>query len=201
MLRVSVSSLDLFATFQGEQDLPLAVFLAQLRGQTPRTGPMDRGLAFAKAMEQGQSGDIITADGHAFAITCDVEIPSMPHREVSAEKDYGGIIVSARCDRVHGLVIADDKTTESWSNGGAEKYLEKWQWRYYLDLWRARQFDWHIWECREINVPENTPNVKKAWEVYHHHLITQYAYPGLEADCAEHARQFGQFAERIGYAG
>jgi hypothetical protein len=164
---------------------------------------MERGHAFAVAMEhvaEADRNDLLTAEGHAFAFTCDAEIEAWPRRELKAEKDYGGIIVSARCDRLHGKVIADDKSTSHFSgDAGVEKYIDKKQWRYYLDIFGAHEFVWHIWETREIpiNKPEDYPGIRHAWEVFNHHVIRNYRYPELEAECADFAREFKSFAERI----
>ena len=202
MLRVSVSDLDSYRSFREDEDFPLEVFLSQLRHETPATPAMMRGRAFAKAMEHAQLGeaDTLTAEGHTFAFTCDVEIEAWPRREESREKDYGGVIVTARCDRIMGKVVSDDKTTESWEkkhkdgSSGAESYMEKYQWRYYLDMFGADVFRWHVWECKELKEDN-------AWCVYDHHILTQYRYPEIEQDCRELALDFKQFAERIGWQG
>ena len=47
-----VTQLDKYAAYLSEDDFPLDVLLRDLRGQTPRTPAMERGHAFAKAMEQ-----------------------------------------------------------------------------------------------------------------------------------------------------
>ena len=105
MIRASVTQIDKYAAYLGEEDYPLDLLLRDLRGQTPRTPAMDRGHAFAKAMEHVQDGeDMLVAEGHAFAFTCDAEVEAWPRRELKAEKDYGGIIVSARCDRLRGFI-------------------------------------------------------------------------------------------------
>ena len=226
MIRVPVTNLDRYAAYLGEDEYPLSLLLADLRGQTPRTPAMERGHAFAKAMEQAGScptchsddpgvipmgcgdqwhangGSMLVAEGHAFAFTCDAEIEAWPRRELKAEKDYGGIIVSARCDRLHGKIIADDKSTASFSQGGVEKYIDKWQWKYYLDIFGAHEFVWHIWETREIDIkePRDYPGISHAWEVFNHHVIRNYRYPELENECADFAREFRDFAERINLA-
>jgi len=197
MLRVSVSSLDKYAAYLQEEEYPLALLLADLRGLTPKTPAMERGHAFAKAMESaaGPCEDLMIAEGHAFAFTCNAEIEAWPRRELKAKKDYGGIIVSARCDRLHGNVIADDKTTSHFDADGCEKYTSKKAWRYYLDIFGAQEFVWHIWETREID-PDGTPGVSHAWEVFAHHVIRNYRYPELEAECRDFALEYKQFAEQ-----
>jgi len=195
MIRVPVTSLDKYAAYMDDEDFPLDQLLRELRGQVPRTPAMERGHAFAVAMEHvGNGSDLLIAEGHAFAFTCDVEIEVWLRRELKAEKDYGGIIVSARCDRLHGKIIADDKTTESFSKSGVEKYIEKWQWRYYLDIFGAQEFVWHVWECREVDAGKYEG--VHGWEVFAHHVIRNYRYPELEAECREFALSFKQFAER-----
>lgn len=89
MLRVSVSSLDLYRRFLSDEDYPLGVFLSDLRGDTIATPAMMRGRAFAKAMETQTIGETstISAEGHTFAFTCDAEIEAWPRREEKREKD------------------------------------------------------------------------------------------------------------------
>ena len=233
MIRVSVSNLDKYAAYLNDEEFPLDLLLRDLRGQTPRTSAMERGHAFAKAMEKLKqpttvssqslldqmdmeditsgdrtcaehhpwipepSTDMLVAEGHAFAFTCDAEIETWPRRELKAEKDYGGIIVLARCDRLRGNIIADDKTTASFTAGGVEKYIDKWQWRYYLDIFNAHEFVWHIWECREIET-DDRPGIKAAWNVFAHHVIRNYRYPELGTECREFAHEYKQFAEQNG---
>ncbi len=197
MLRVSVSNLDLYKRFCEDEEYPLGVFLSDLRGETIATPAMQRGYAFAVAMEHAQLGETstISAEGHTFAFTCDAEIEAWPRREEKREKDYGGIIVSARCDRIMGCTIIDDKTTSQFD---AEAYMEKFQYRFYLDMFEADVFKWHIWECREIKSDNPSTN---AWEIYSHHLLTQYRYPEMENDCTKLAQDFKRFAEQIGWQG
>jgi len=204
VLRVSVSNIDKYAAYLNDEDYPLDLLLRDLRGQTPRTPAMERGHAFAVAMEhvaEADRNDLLTAEGHAFAFTCDAEIEAWPRRELKAEKDYGGIIVSARCDRLHGKVIADDKTTSHFSgDAGVEKYIDKWQWKMYLDIYQAHEFRWFVWETREIEIkePRDYPGISHAWEVYACHVIRNYRYPELETECREFALEFREFAERVG---
>jgi hypothetical protein len=221
MIRASVSNLDKYAAYLNDDEYPLELLLRELRGQTPRTPAMERGGAFAKAMEnltlesgkatrhQALKGlpdncsDLLIAEGHAFAFTCNAEIEAWPRRELKAEKDYGGITVSARCDRLHGNIIEDDKTTASFSQGGVEKYIDKWQHRYYMDIFGANRFNYYIWEVREIDVEKHGsrkdyPGVNYAWEVYALHKFSLYRHPELESECRDFALQFKDFAERSG---
>ena len=203
MIRASVSNIDKYAAYLGDDEFPLDQLLRDLRGQTPRTPAMERGHAFAKAMEKAveSDGSLFVADGHAFAFTCNAEIEAWPRRELKGEKDYGGIIVSARCDRLYGMVIEDDKTTSHFSgDAGVEKYIDKYQPRFYMDIFGATSFRWHIWECREIDIkePRDYPGVNYAWEVHNHHVFTLPCYPAMEDDCRDFALQYKAFAEGHG---
>ena len=201
MLRVSVSDLDQFKRFREDEEYPLGVFLADLRRETPPTPAMQRGHAFAVAMEHASLGETstINAEGHTFAFTCDAEIEAWPRREEKREKDYGGVIVTARCDRIMGRTVADDKTT---SNFDAEAYMDKFQWRFYLDMFEGDVFKWHVWETREIKAdPEEDHDGTIAWEVYAHHLLVQYRYEEIENDCRRLAQDFAAFAKQVGWEG
>lgn len=209
MLRVSVSDLDQYKRFLESEDYPIGVFLADLRRETPPTPAMQRGHAFAVAMEHASLGETstISAEGHTFAFTCDAEIEAWPRREEKREKDYGGVIVTARCDRIMGRTVADDKTTAQFD---AEAYTDKFQWRFYLDMFEGDVFKWHVWETREIKDPDVAtidPGKEAevwgtiAWEVYAHHLLTQYRYEELENDCRRLAQDFAAFAKQVGWEG
>jgi hypothetical protein len=155
------------------------------------TEAMSRGTAFHAALEKIQTGDYTTveANGCTFAFTCDVELALPKTREIRRGKDYGGIIVSGQCDGIEGRRIIDHKTVQQFD---AEYHLAGWQHRFYLDIFEAERFDWHIWEVGELKEP-------KAFEVYAHHLLTQYRYPDLEADCRALALEFRDFARRVGW--
>lgn len=192
MLYTSPSDLDSFRTYQRDDDFPLDLLLKQMRRETQPTPEMMRGRAFAAAMERVGEGESLTiqADGFTFAFTCDADIPNLSRREEWGRKDYGGVTVRARCDRRMGRLIVDDKTT---SHFDAEGYQDRFQWRFYLDIFEADRFDWHIWEVKELE--------PKAYEVFAHHILTQYRYPALSEDCRRVAEEFLDFSRRIGWEG
>jgi hypothetical protein len=158
------------------------------------TEAMSRGTAFHKALETATEGDYHTvqADGYTFAFTCDAEIILPETREIRHSKDYGGIIVSGQCDGIEGRVIMDHKTVQQFD---AEYHLGGWQHRFYLDIFEADRFDWHIWTVGQIK------DQPMAYEVYEYHLMSQYRYPNLGADCRELAQEFLEFSNRMGWGG
>lgn len=166
------------------------------------TEAMSRGTAFHAALEKISTGEYTTveSDGYIFAFTCDAEICLPKTRELRRGKDYGGIIVSGQCDGIEGKRIIDHKTVQQFD---AEYHLDGWQHRFYLDIFEADRFDWHIWEVGEIkpNPKDSAPPSGPAYEVYNHHLLTQYRYPSLESDCRQLAIEFRDFASRMGWKG
>ena len=104
---------------------------------------------------------------------------------------------------MRGNVIMDDKTTGHFDAGDFEKYIDKFQWRYYLDIFGAQEFIWKIWETKEIDMAKHGgsgdyPGVTAAWEVFNCHTIRNYRYPELERECRELAIDYKEFAERVG---
>jgi len=182
------------------------------------TQAMSRGTAFHKALETACEGEYTTVEamGCTFAFTCDAEIALPKTREIRHGKDYGGIVISGRCDGIDGKRIIDHKTVQQFD---AEYHLDGWQHRFYLDIFEADRFDWHIWEVGEIKSQSPTDlyadqqmalakaererreneGVKGAYEVYAHHLLTQYRYPALEEDCRRLALEFRDFTRRLGW--
>ena len=186
-MRVSVSNLDLYRSWRENEEQDFNWLLAALQNKKP-TEPMLRGRAFANCMERVERGEVdqLSFDGYTFVFTGEFTIESFPRREESIEKDYGGIIVSGRCDRVLGKVIVDDKTTERFD---AEKYLEKYQSRFYMDMFGADKFIWNVWECKEMDEP-------KTYCVHTLHHLSQYRYPCLHEDCGRLAQGYREFAEK-----
>ena len=184
-MRATVSQLDSYREWKHDDDADLPALLARLKSQEP-TEPMLRGRAFAKCLEAAQQGesDILTADGYTFAFTGDFQIEAFPRREEKREKEYAGVIVPMRCDRVLGKLIVDDKTTGYFE---AERYLEKYQYRYYLDAWDADRFVWHIWEVKEMKEPQT-------YCVHQLHKLETYRYERMHEDCEDLAREFRDFS-------
>lgn len=154
------------------------------------TEAQSRGTAFHAALERIQTGEYTTveANGYTFAFTCDAELSLPKTREVRQSKDYGGIRVSGQCDGWDGRRLIDHKTVQQFD---AEYHLDGWQHRFYMDIFEADCFDWHIWEVGEME--------SRAYEVYAHHLLTQYRYPALEEDCRALALEFKDFADHLGW--
>jgi hypothetical protein len=176
---------------------------------TEQTPAMERGTAFHAALEIAKTGEFptVSAMGYTFAFTCDAQVVLPRTREIRMGKDYGGIIVSGKCDGVSGRVIDDHKTTSQFD---AEHHLEGWQHNFYMDIFDADEFRWHCWEMRLIKDEYRTseepefrdpPPLKETipYEVYAYHLLKQYRYPEMERDCRGLAQEFLEFVTRLGW--
>ena len=74
--------------------------------------------------------------------------------------------------------------------GDFERYLEGCQWRFYLDIFGADIFRWHIFEIKETG--------ERTYEVKPPQTLEARRYPEIEADCARLAEEFHDFANRVG---
>lgn len=204
-----VSNLAAYARWKREEDDGIG-WLHQTIFSSESSEAQSRGTAFHAALEKAAEGEYATveAGGYTFAFTCDAEIALPKTREIRRQKDYGGIIVTGQCDGIEGRIIIDHKTV----SGGfdAEYHLDGWQHRFYLDIFGADRFDWHVWEVGEIKANpkdfdpagQDSANMPQgAYEVYAHHLLTQYRYPALEEDCRRLAVEFRDFAAKLGWKG
>lgn len=209
-----VSHLNTYLRWKEDEDSDINWLYRDIFASEP-TEPMERGTAFHKALETAAEGEYSTvqANGYTFAFTCEAEISLPKTREIRKYKDYGGIIITGQCDGVEGRAIIDHKTTQQFD---AEKYHSKFQWRFYLDLFEADRFDWHIWEMAEIKQKSSSVPARDIsdfdyadpiqpitipYEVYAHHLLTQYRYPAMEEDCRRLAVEFRDFAARMNWKG
>lgn len=181
-----VSHVAAYARWRDDQESDVGWLINSILGNE-ESEAMRKGTAFHKYLETAQSGTDVkdfTVDGYRFVFTCDAEIVLPQTRETRKGKDYGGIVISGQADALGGKAIVDHKTTERFD---AEKYLEGWQWRYYLDIFGADQFTWNVWEMKEID--------PKVYDVYGLHKLSQYRYPELEKDCRDLALEFKSFAD------
>lgn len=148
------------------------------------TEPMRAGTAFHHAIEQAAFGehDTLKADGYTFRMP-DAEIALPELREHRAYRDYGALTVTGQADCVHGRVIIDHKTT---GKVDLERYMGGYQWRFYLELFDADVFHWHIFEISETD--------PLTYRVAAPQLLTAYRYPGIAADCDRLAAEYLEFA-------
>lgn len=101
--------------------------------------------------------------------------------EVAAERLYGDLLVTGRCDWINGLHLQDHKIT--FSGPDSEWYEPSLQWRFYLWIFGATSFRYNLWYFKE---PDDSGwcNFK---EVYSFRV---WRYPEMEAECEEWLDRF-----------
>lgn len=177
-MRARVSNLESFRRWREDEDKSVADFLASL--SAPPSPAMEAGTAFHKALELAKPGDYdnLYASGYTFQMPdCTLVLPEI--RELRGFANYGPLQVTGCVDILVGKRIEDHKTTARFN---AERYIEGYQWRFYLDLFGADVFRWNVFEIREIK-----PYV---FEVADPQALEQHRYPGLHRDCERLAAQF-----------
>lgn len=186
MIRVRVSHLDTYREWLDDEEADIGWLVHQLTDAKP-TEAMLRGTAFHKALEIAVHGEMseIKSEGFLFLFEEDYEIPLPYIREVRGFKNYGGIEVTGQVDAVLGNLIYDHKSTQQFD---AERYMRKYQWRFYLDIFKAQRFRWNIFEMREIE--------DRVYRIGALHTLEQTMYPELGEDCRKLALDFKQFAEQ-----
>jgi hypothetical protein len=181
-LSVSVSNLDTFRWWKSEEDLDMDWLLTRLRGEV-ETEAMRVGSAFHAALESATADATqLAADDVLFDINCDCDISLPTVREMPIEKMYGNLLVRGRIDGLIGNEVVDYKTTERFD---ADRLMEGYQWRFYLDMLGMDSFCWKVFVLREFGM---------GYEVRDFHTLRQNRYPGLSEDCARLAASFEAFA-------
>lgn len=178
-----VSNIDAYRRWLDKEDQSLDDLIRFLTIDEPSEA-MKAGTAFHKALELAQPGDYDTlfANGYTFHLPEGMlALPTI--RELRAYGNYGALQVTGQVDGLHGKRVDDHKTTARFD---AERYLEGYQWRFYLDLFGADVFRWNVFEIREVK-----PLV---YQVAEPQILTEYRYPGLHHDCKRLAAEFYEFA-------
>jgi PD-(D/E)XK nuclease superfamily len=184
---VSVSNLELFRMWRADEDLDLNWLLRRLRGEEPQTEAMLAGIALHKALEKTEGESmILEADGYKFHARIDLDIEVSPFKELRIEKQYGDLTVRGRVDDLNGLTVTDYKST---GNFDADRMLEGFQWRLYLDMTECDTFVWKVFVMKDIFFHE--------YDIYQYHELKQKRYPALGQECARLASDFMDFAREL----
>lgn len=185
MISASVSNVDLYRSWSKNEDLGIEWLIQRLTTfeQTPQ---MKAGEAFHKGLEVAPLGEIETmwVPPYTFEFACNCEISIQKLRELRVQGVYGQLQVRGRVDAISGQTVTDYKTTGQFD---AERYIEGYQWRYYLDLMGAHVFRWEVFVIKETDDP-------LIWQVTDFHRLEQKRYPELHADCARLANDYAEFA-------
>ncbi len=154
MIRTSVTKLDALHLYQ-QGVIELEELIKRLRGETVETEAMQFGRAFHKLLEkidEIEEGKDTEIDGNVFSandiLTTKNNLkykPALGVPEIKDVKEYnvdGEIVqVSAVADLLVGETVVEYKTTKYFD---IEKYINSYQWRFYLDIFGARKVVYNI---------------------------------------------------------
>lgn len=189
MLSVSVSNLELYRSWKKDEDLGLDWLLRRLRGEEPQTEAMAAGEAFHKILENPnfEEQTEVTHGNFWFSILCEIEVALPRVRELKIQKQYGDLLVRGRVDGLDGLTITDYKTTGQFD---ADRLMEGYQWRYYLDMLNCDEFHWQVFVLSQYGAPGH-------YDVTQTHDLYQRRYLELGTDCEKLAADYLAFAESM----
>lgn len=182
---VRVSALEAFRRWRNDENSSVDDLF-----HVPETEAMRVGTALHKALELSSAGtfDRVCSDGYTFRFDCDIGIPVMQFREFRSSKRYGDLTVSGQCDGIVGRTVYDYKTTGIFN---AERYLDGYQWRYYLDIFGLDVFRWLVFVIEPDRYQDGTYIVRDF------HRLEARRYSALHEDCAVLARDFQDFSKRM----
>jgi hypothetical protein len=193
-VRISVSDLESFRRYRTDEDFPLHVLLRQLRREEPPSDKMIAGTALHHLLETAADDttlDRVEIDSHVFRFTCEGELRLSPIREMRGTRTYHvdgeAVTLSGRVDEIDGTHIVDHKLT---SNFDATRYLDSYQWRAYLSIFRASKFTYNIF----VGARNNKNPEEIEWEIKEFHPLTFYRYPELDADLVSEIGRYLEFA-------
>lgn len=169
--------------FDGQEEPTVDEFISSITVDEP-SEKMLAGTAFHAAMETAQVGEHNTFSAHGYTFHLpDAEIELASIREMRASKRYGDLTVTGKVDCLEGKLVVDHKTT---SKVDIDRYMEGYQWRFYLDIFGADVFRWYLFQITEIE--------PKVYRVAAPQVLEACRYPEMEQDCANLAAYFHQFA-------
>lgn len=184
-----VSELEAFRRWELDEESDVEAFRRYVLLDQPSEA-MLAGTALHDVLEHilpGASLDEVKSQGFTFRFKGDIALPACSIRELRAYKDYGPLTVTGKLDANEGRRVEDHKSTAYFS---ADKYLEGYQWRFYLDLFDADTFRWNVFPLTPVRGEERTYEIREC------HRLEQYRYPGMADDCMALAARFYDFARK-----
>jgi hypothetical protein len=178
-IRISVSDLEAIRYWENSEDADLDKLLTDLRHEGAPNKFMLAGRAWAECMEHSTDGGHATLErlGYTFHFDVDCALTLPPVREAKLtaviETPSGTVTLVGKCDGYDGTTVYDQKLTEK---PDPEKYTDSLQWRVYLMMFKARRFQYDVFECKRYSDEDRDITIVG------YHPFTCYAYEGMERD-------------------
>lgn len=150
MIRLSVTDVDAITAWM-DSDQELDVLLRRLRREEPATQAMMAGRAFHTVLENATE-DLSTAeqDGFKFRFCLNSEIALPPIKELKGEMELstsaGPVTLVGIVDGMQGRIVTDYKLTSYFD---AERYINSFQWKAYLMMFKANRFNYEVFTQKE----------------------------------------------------
>lgn len=180
-MRMSVTWLDSYLLYRDEDFMSLTELLARLRGESPPSPSMEAGRALHAFLEHAKPAELTSAthDGWTFdfsGLDAFVMLPLVRELKgtMEVQTPHGLVTLAGVVDGLDHQVI-DYKLTERFD---PDRYMDAMQWRTYLQMFDKPRFTYHVFGG-DIDADERMVRVKE------YHPLTQYRYPGMEADVRE----------------
>ncbi len=189
-MRVSVSDIDSFLYWERQEDGDTEALVRRLRRLDPPSEQMLAGTALHKALELADDGDYtkLEADGYVFTADLDAVLAIPALREIKAEKVYSidgrPVLMVGKVDAVEGRRVDDHKSTARFD---PDRFVQSYQWRFYLDIFDADHFRWNVFETKELG--------PKVYLINSVQCLEQWRYPGMREDCEAVLSRFLGFVD------
>lgn len=173
--KVRVTNLESFRIWQEQEGLELSWLMDRLTDSTEPTEAMKAGTALHKCLEEATEHDtnVLAIGDYRFDFNCECQVVIPAIKECELSKMYGDIQVVGHFDGQIGNMLVDYKSTETFD---ADRYMDSYQWRFYLDMSGCDVFLYQVFVIREFGPPG-------CYEVRETHQLKQYRYPDLHRDC------------------
>jgi hypothetical protein len=188
-LRLSATDIDQLRYYRDADEMELAELIARLKHLMPSSDAMEAGTALHAALEVADAGDFkgLVHGDYTFSFETDATLDLLPIREMKATRDYFvddvTVTLVGKVDGIYGKRIDDHKFTAKFD---ADRYLDSYQWRIYLEVFGANEFRWNIFEALE-SAPRN-------YLIRNVHSLRMHRYPGIAEDVERAVRDFVVFA-------
>lgn len=178
-VRISSTELDGYQYYLDSDDMTTEEMIRRVRKQDPPTHKQKTGRAWHKVLENPENEILerVSCEGYRFKVSANAEITLPQLREFKAVESVAtinGIRVDlvGVADGINGNEVIDHKLTFRPDMG---KFVDAWQWKCYLILFKAAKFRYIVYSAKYINEPEEI-------EIYSVSEMSLYRYDEMYND-------------------
>ena len=174
-ITIHTTDIDSFQWYKRIDSMTKDEMIGRLLRTEPPNEQILMGTAFHSVLENPPDEiDIVERDGFTFKVECDCELEIPPITEIRTAKGYQiddcSVTITGKCDGMNGNRIDDHKLT---FRPNPENYFTSYQWRSYLDMFKADYFRYIIYSARKKG---------KLVTIYDVSEMKLYRYPEMTED-------------------